>query len=52
MLTVDCCTIKNYIDLLEKTKIIYPRELFDLKSKKVLDSEKILFGRFNLSKEC
>lgn len=40
MLKVDCSTIKNYIDLLEKVKIIYPCELFDLKSKMVLDSEK------------
>ena len=40
MLEVDRRTIKNYIDLLEKAKIIYPCELFDLKSKKVLDGEK------------
>lgn len=40
MLKVDCSTIKNYIDLLEKAKKIYPCELFDLKSKMVLDSEK------------
>ena len=40
MLEVDRRTIKNYIDLLEKAKIIYPCELFDLKSKKVLDKKK------------
>lgn len=37
---VDRRTIKNYIDLLEKAKIIYSCELFDLKSKKVLKGEK------------
>lgn len=37
---VDRRTIKNYIELLEKAKIIYPCELFDLKSKKVLNGEK------------
>ena len=40
MLEADRRTIKNYIDLLEKAKIIYPCELFDLKSKKVLEGEK------------
>ena len=37
---VDRRTIKNYIELLEKAKIIYPCDLFDIKSKKVLDGEK------------
>ena len=33
-------TIKKYIDILEKAKIIYGCELFDIKSKKVLKGEK------------
>ncbi len=37
---VDRRTIKNYIELLENAKIIYPCDLFDMKSKKVLDGEK------------
>lgn len=39
-ISVDRRTIKNYIEVLENAKIIYPCELFDLKSKKVLDGEK------------
>lgn len=37
---VDRRTIKNYIEILEKAKIIYPCDLFDMKSKKVLGREK------------
>jgi len=37
---VDRRTIKSYIDVLVNAKIIYPCELFDLKSKKVLEGEK------------
>lgn len=37
---VDRRTIKTYIEILENAKIIYPCELFDMKSKKVLDGEK------------
>lgn len=39
-ITVDRRTIKNYIEMLEKAKIIYPCELFDIKSKKTLDGFK------------
>ena len=39
-ISVDRRTINNYITVLENAKIIYPCELFDLKSKKVLDGEK------------
>ena len=39
-INVDRRTIKNYIEVLENAKIIYPCELFDIKSKKVLDGEK------------
>ncbi len=37
---VDRRTIKSYIEVLEKSKIIYPCDLFDIKSKKVLGGEK------------
>lgn len=37
---VDRRTIKNYIEVLENAKIIYPCALFDIKSKKVLDGKK------------
>lgn len=37
---VDRRTIKRYLDILEKAKIIYPCELFDIKSKSVLKGEK------------
>ena len=37
---VDRRTIKSYIEVLEKSKIIYPCDLFDIKSKKVLEGEK------------
>lgn len=40
LMDVDRRTIKNYIELLEKAKIIYPCELFDLKNKKVLDNKR------------
>lgn len=33
-------TIKRYLDILEKAKIIYPCDLFDIKSKSVLKGEK------------
>jgi len=33
-------TVKRYIEILEKAKIIYPCELFDMKSKRVLKGEK------------
>ena len=39
-ISVDRRTINTYITVLENAKIIYPCELFDLKSKKVLDGEK------------
>ena len=39
-INVDRRTIKKYIDILEKAKIIYGCELFDIKSKKVLKGEK------------
>lgn len=39
-ITVDRRTIKNYIEMLEKAKIIYPCKLFDMKSKKTLDGFK------------
>lgn len=38
--SVDRRTVKNYIEVLEKAKILYPCDLFDIKSKKVLDGEK------------
>jgi len=37
---VDRRTIKRYIDILEKAKIIYSCDLFDIKSKTVLKGEK------------
>lgn len=37
---VDRRTIKTYIEILEHAKIIYPCDLFDLKSKNVLEREK------------
>lgn len=37
---VDRRTIKTYIEVLENAKIIYPCELFDIKSKKVLEGDK------------
>jgi len=39
-INVDRRTIKTYIDVLLNAKIIYPCDLFDMKSKKVLDGEK------------
>lgn len=39
-IAVDRRTIKTYIDVLENAKIIYPCDLFDIKSKSVLDGEK------------
>ena len=39
-INVDRRTIKNYIEILENAKIIYPCDLFDIKSKKVLKGEK------------
>lgn len=39
-ISVDRRTIKTYIELLENAKIIYPCDLFDIKSKKILDGEK------------
>lgn len=39
-ITVDRRTIKNYINVLENAKILYACNLFDMKSKKVLDGEK------------
>lgn len=39
-ISVDRRTIKSYIEVLESAKIIYPCDLFDIKSKKVLDGEK------------
>ena len=37
---VDRRTIKRYLDILEKAKIIYSCELFDIKSKSILKGEK------------
>ena len=37
---VDRRTIKSYIEVLENAKIIYPCDLYDIKSKKVLEREK------------
>ena len=37
---IDRRTIKKYIEVLENAKIIYPCDLFDIKSKKVLDGNK------------
>ncbi len=39
-INVDRRTIKNYIDILINAKVIYPCDLFDIKSKKVLDGDK------------
>lgn len=39
-INADRRTIKNYIELLENAKIIYPCDLFDMKSKQVLEGEK------------
>ncbi len=39
-INVDRRTIKTYIDILENAKIIYPCDLFDIKSKKVLSGNK------------
>lgn len=39
-INVDRRTIKRYLDILEKAKIIYSCELFDIKSKSVLKGEK------------
>ncbi len=39
-INVDRRTIKRYLDILEKAKIIYPCDLFDIKSKSVLKGEK------------
>lgn len=39
-INIDRRTIKNYIEILENAKIIYSCDLFDIKSKKVLDGEK------------
>ena len=39
-ISVDRRTVKIYIELLENAKIIYPCDLFDIKSKKILDGEK------------
>jgi hypothetical protein len=39
-INADRRTIKNYIELLENAKIIYHCDLFDIKSKQVLDGEK------------
>lgn len=39
-ISVDRRTIQTYIEVLENAKIIVPCELFDIKSKKVLDREK------------
>lgn len=39
-IAIDRRTIKTYIEVLENAKIIYPCELFDIKSKKVMDGEK------------
>lgn len=37
---IDRRTIKNYVKLLENAKILYPCDLFDMKSKIVLDGDK------------
>ena len=39
-INVDRRTIKRYLNILENAKIIYPCELFDIKSKSVLKGEK------------
>ena len=39
-ISLDRRTIRNYIEILENAKIIYPCDLFDIKSKKVLDGDK------------
>lgn len=39
-LNVDRRTIKKYLEILEKAKIIYPCDLFDIKSKTTLKGEK------------
>lgn len=39
-INVDRRTIKKYLDILEKAKIIYPCDLFNIKSKSVLKGEK------------
>ena len=39
-INVDLRTIKRYLDILEKAKIIYSCDLFDIKSKSVLKGEK------------
>ena len=39
-INVDRRTIGNYIKILENAKIIYPCEMFDIKSKKVFDGDK------------
>lgn len=39
-INTDRRTIKTYIEVLENAKILYPCDLFDIKSKKVLDGEK------------
>lgn len=39
-ISLDRRTIRNYIKILENAKIIYPCDLFDIKSKKVLDGDK------------
>ena len=42
-INIDRRTIKRNIEILEKAKIIYPCELFDIKSKNVLKGEKIYY---------
>ena len=39
-INIDRRTIKTYIEILENAKIIYPCDLFDIKSKKILDGDK------------
>ena len=39
-MNVDRRTIKTYVELLEKAKILYPCELFDMKSKITLEGDK------------
>lgn len=39
-MNIDRRTIKTYIELLENAKIIYPCDLFDMKSKRVLEGDK------------
>jgi len=39
-ISIDRRTIKSYIEALENAKIIYPCDLFDMKSKKVLEGNK------------